>query len=160
AVAKDYIREMRAVQPEGPYQMTGMCEGAHIGFEMVKQLHAAGQKVSLFAVLDAWPVENTRNRLLSEFNDLFRPLRRGLRPMAEMNRTERIEYLRAKSYKYGTRILAKVMGTFREASPESAPPSIPINERFNRRYWPGPDFVPPQIQARITVLKVRKQPYW
>jgi amino acid adenylation domain-containing protein len=175
AVAKDYIREMRAAQPEGPYQMTGMCEGAHIGFEMVKQLTAAGQKVSLFAVLDAWPVENTRNRFLSEMRDLMRPLRRGFLPLKDLSRAEQIAYLREKSVRWSGRIVSKVLGGVQRLTGRSRHESgssngggggaggaefVPINERFSRRYWPGPDFVPPKIAAKITVLKVKEQPYW
>src|SRR5207253_7851962 len=48
-VASEYIQAMRTIQPKGPYYLAGICEGAHIAFEMVHQLEAAGQKVNLLA---------------------------------------------------------------------------------------------------------------
>jgi thioesterase domain-containing protein len=53
AMAARYIVEMRAVQPKGPYMLGGHSAGAHIAFEMAQQLHAAGERVGLLAILDA-----------------------------------------------------------------------------------------------------------
>ena len=60
--ASAYIAAMREVQPTGPYFLIGFCEGAHIAFEMARQLEAANQTVGMLAILDAWPVENTIDR--------------------------------------------------------------------------------------------------
>ena len=51
-MARDYIREMRAVQPEGPYLLCGECVGGIVAYEMAQQLHAAGQPVALVAMMD------------------------------------------------------------------------------------------------------------
>ena len=56
-MASLYIEEIRRVQPKGPYQLTGMCEGAHIAFEMVRMLSEAGDDIQMFCTLDAWPVD-------------------------------------------------------------------------------------------------------
>src|SRR5207248_6733880 len=50
SLAADYITAMRKVQPHGPYHLTGTCEGAHITFEMTRQLADAGQTVGLLAM--------------------------------------------------------------------------------------------------------------
>ncbi|MBX2998050.1 MAG: amino acid adenylation domain-containing protein [Caldilineaceae bacterium] len=52
-MAADYLREMRLVQPTGPYLLGGMCMGAHIALEMAQQLQTAGQEVSSLVILDA-----------------------------------------------------------------------------------------------------------
>src|SRR5581483_1984882 len=51
-LAGHFIKEMRAIQPEGPYQLGGHCFGALLAYEIARQLHAAGQRVSLLALLD------------------------------------------------------------------------------------------------------------
>ncbi|NET08281.1 MAG: hypothetical protein F6K16_27010 [Symploca sp. SIO2B6] len=51
-IAAYYIQEMRTVQPEGPYFMSGISFGGAIAFEMAQQLHAQGQKVGLLALFD------------------------------------------------------------------------------------------------------------
>jgi amino acid adenylation domain-containing protein len=48
-----YIKEMRSIQPEGPYLLGGKCFGGMVAFEMAQQLQAQGQKVALLALLDS-----------------------------------------------------------------------------------------------------------
>lgn len=52
AMASHYIKEMSAVQPEGPYLIGGMCFGGAVAFEMAQQLHAQGQQIRLLVFLD------------------------------------------------------------------------------------------------------------
>ncbi|HTQ31720.1 MAG TPA: SDR family NAD(P)-dependent oxidoreductase, partial [Opitutaceae bacterium] len=47
-----FIKEMRAIQPEGPYRLGGHCFGALLAYEIARQLHAQGQPVALLALLD------------------------------------------------------------------------------------------------------------
>jgi acyl-CoA synthetase (AMP-forming)/AMP-acid ligase II/thioesterase domain-containing protein/NAD(P)-dependent dehydrogenase (short-subunit alcohol dehydrogenase family)/acyl carrier protein len=51
-LAGHFIKEMRAIQPEGPYQVGGHCFGALLAYEIARQLHAQGQSVALLALLD------------------------------------------------------------------------------------------------------------
>ena len=51
-MAADYVREIRAVQPQGPYRLAGFCFGAVLAFEMASQLERAGQKVSFLGSFD------------------------------------------------------------------------------------------------------------
>ena len=50
--AADYIGEMRQVQPHGPYLLGGFSGGGITAYEMARQLEAAGETVSLVAMLD------------------------------------------------------------------------------------------------------------
>ncbi len=53
-LAAHYIQEMRLLQPEGPYFLTGLSFGGIIAYEMAQQLNAQGQKVALLALLDTY----------------------------------------------------------------------------------------------------------
>lgn len=55
AMAARYVEEMRAVQPNGPYQLGGYCFGGVVAFEMVRQLEAQGEEASVLALLDSSP---------------------------------------------------------------------------------------------------------
>jgi len=55
AMADHYLKEMREVQPEGPYLLGGRSSGGTIAFEMACRLAAEGQKVALLALLDTYP---------------------------------------------------------------------------------------------------------
>ncbi|MCB2015999.1 MAG: KR domain-containing protein, partial [Hydrogenophaga sp.] len=50
--ARDYIAEMRQVQPHGPYLLGGFSGGGITAYEIARQLEAAGEKVDLLVLLD------------------------------------------------------------------------------------------------------------
>jgi aspartate racemase len=52
-MAAHYIREMRTVQPNGPYLVGGWCFGGLVAFEMAQQLHRLGEQVELLAMFNA-----------------------------------------------------------------------------------------------------------
>jgi amino acid adenylation domain-containing protein len=66
-VARRYVTDLRRIQPEGPFQIGGYSSGAVVAYEMAQQLHAAGQQVSVLAVLDgSLPSSPVENKPLSE----------------------------------------------------------------------------------------------
>ena len=55
-MAAHYIKEIREVQPTGPYLIGGRSLGGIIAYEMGCQLKSQGQEVALLALLDSYPV--------------------------------------------------------------------------------------------------------
>jgi amino acid adenylation domain-containing protein len=55
-LAEDYVRRIRAVQPHGPYALTGYSFGGLLIYEMAVLLRRAGEEVGLVAVLDTFPM--------------------------------------------------------------------------------------------------------
>jgi len=51
-MAKDYLAEIRAVQPHGPYLLGGFSGGGLAAYEMALQLIEAGEEVPLLVLLD------------------------------------------------------------------------------------------------------------
>jgi aspartate racemase len=148
-LAAEYVRAMRAVQPSGPYLLAGFCEGAHIAFHMARQLQAEGLPVGLLAILDAWPVENTRSRLLWK----VRVVLRSLSQFGHLSRQQKAERVR--------RWIRRVLGPLaRRSEVAAAAAPRPAEVVFARRYFPGPDWTPPTFEGKIVVFRVRKQPYW
>lgn len=47
-----YTRELRSVQPHGPYRLVGYCLGATLALEMARQFEADGETVELLAMID------------------------------------------------------------------------------------------------------------
>ncbi|MFG3194288.1 non-ribosomal peptide synthetase [Streptomyces omiyaensis] len=60
-IAEDYVREIRAVQPEGPYHLLGWSFGAVVAQAMAVALQAEGQEVALLALLDGLPADPARH---------------------------------------------------------------------------------------------------
>ncbi|MFJ6141518.1 amino acid adenylation domain-containing protein, partial [Kitasatospora sp. NPDC092286] len=55
-VAEDYIAQLRAVQPTGPYHLLGWSLGGRIAHTMAARLQAEGEEVALLALLDSYPM--------------------------------------------------------------------------------------------------------
>jgi aspartate racemase len=51
-MAADYLHEIRALQPVGPYFLVGNCIGGVVAYEVARQLETAGQTVALLAMMD------------------------------------------------------------------------------------------------------------
>ncbi len=54
SMALDYIKEIKSVQPQGPYFLGGYCMGGTVAYEMAQQLVSAGQEVALVALLETY----------------------------------------------------------------------------------------------------------
>lgn len=63
-MAKHYVRELRSLQPDGPYRLGGMCFGAHIALEMAHLLLEQGADVDVVVALDASPPPTHRTMKL------------------------------------------------------------------------------------------------
>ena len=144
ALAADYLASVRAVQPEGPYLLAGMCAGGHIAFEMARQLESEGEQVALLAMLDTWPVENSSYYPLVLLEALRRRFRRpeGAPLLGWLWRSARQAIAR----------LVQKLQPGLSATPELA--------RWRARMWPGPGFVPARFGGEITVLRARRQAYY
>ncbi|KAF9110508.1 hypothetical protein BGX27_006274, partial [Mortierella sp. AM989] len=51
-MAKDYIGQIRRIQPHGPYQLLGWSFGGNVAHSMAAQLEKLGERVSLLALMD------------------------------------------------------------------------------------------------------------
>lgn len=73
-MAGHYIREVREVQPEGPYYLGGWSFGGVIAFEMARQLQAVGQEVAFLALFDTYSRLWDRPARPSSFRFVWRRL--------------------------------------------------------------------------------------
>ena len=76
AIAARFIREMRSLQPEGPYALGGISFGGMVALEIAQQLLASGQRVSLLALLDTGltnPAEPEQSTVVVDQGQRSRP---------------------------------------------------------------------------------------
>jgi amino acid adenylation domain-containing protein len=74
-VAAHYVREVKKIQPQGPYLLAGISFGGIIAFEMARILHRTDDDIRLIALMDtnlpgAFPVyskQEKRNRHIEAF---------------------------------------------------------------------------------------------
>ncbi len=74
----EYVREIRAVQPEGPYFLGGWCAGSGVALEVGRRLVAQGHRVALLALV-APVVHYARDHSLRSYWQRLSLLPRGER---------------------------------------------------------------------------------
>jgi thioesterase domain-containing protein/NAD(P)-dependent dehydrogenase (short-subunit alcohol dehydrogenase family) len=84
-----FIKEVRAIQPAGPYYIGGHCFGALLAYEIAQQLHAQGESVALLALLD--PTATT-SLDLGVFNSLGAKARYFLKLYGRMSLWEKVKF--------------------------------------------------------------------
>ena len=101
-MAAHYIKELRELQPEGPYFIGGRSLGGMVAFEMAQQLRAQGQTIGLLALLDTYP--SGYAKLFRNEATLSAALRRGLKRtkahlanLGSLSTREKISYLLEKA---------------------------------------------------------------
>jgi amino acid adenylation domain-containing protein len=155
AWAKNYISLIKAVQPEGPYFIAGMCEGTLIAFDMVQRLEEQGDEVGFFGVFDTWPEENTTIRWLHQLYTYQRTLQMLWRQPPE----ESYRYLRSRAGRLARTVIARVRPKAQVQGPVIRP-RREQGEAWEVRMFPGPSWVPPKVKAHIDLFRVKKLVYW
>jgi amino acid adenylation domain-containing protein/FkbH-like protein len=62
-MAAQYVADIRAFQPRGPYHLGGYCFGGNVALEMARQLHEQGEEVALLALLNCSPPNSDYERV-------------------------------------------------------------------------------------------------
>ncbi len=77
-LATRYVREIKAIQPAGPYFLASRLCGTNVSFEVAQQLHSAGEQIAFFAVIEFAPpplpisTPEVRRRYLSKSLEMVR----------------------------------------------------------------------------------------
>jgi len=62
-MAAHYLKEIREVQPKGPYYLGGFCLGGLVAYQMAQTLRSAGEQVALLAMIDSYNFNGVAPRL-------------------------------------------------------------------------------------------------
>ena len=79
-LATQYLEEICAIQPQGPYQLAGYCFGGTVAFEMARQLASRGERVAVLALIETFApsylmrIRQTLFRLAERIDQEFRAL--------------------------------------------------------------------------------------
>ena len=101
-MAAHYIKEMRELQPAGPYFIGGRSLGGMIAFEMARQLRSQGQEVGLLALLDTYPsgyakLLQDQTTLRARFDRAASRTKAHLANLNSLSLPDKLMYLVAKS---------------------------------------------------------------
>jgi len=150
-IAAENIRRLRALQPHGPYYLTGACFGGRVAFEMARQIAGAGERVGLLILLDpSPPFTDGEGRPRGQRAERGKPRKpfhaAGLvldrmalhaRNLVRLRGSERRAYLREKLRIVGEMIAQR--DPFRGDRSELIQRAVyAANRRAGRAYLPGP----------------------
>ena len=139
SLATEYAAAMRRVQPEGPYCLGGLCDGAHIGERVLLELESQGQEVALFAVIDTWVLQNSQRPFLWRVDYAHQRLRQ----VRNRSFGEQIQL-------YKRAINKQIQKLTRKRSARTD---------WEQAYWPS-NYVPPRFHAPVILFKRPKQPFY
>ena len=168
-MATNYLKEVRAFQPEGPYCLGGGSFGGWVAFEMARQLRATGQEVALLALFDTYGPgypkklpstsvwQERLNRLRLRFDLHWGNLRAA-------DGRQRLAYLREKAARWRRALVHRnrqriepflmvlrvrtQRGSFSKATRD-------VNQAG---HWAAGDYVPKPYAGRITLFRATQQP--
>lgn len=139
ALTNEYIAAIRSAQPHGPYCLGGLCEGTHIGEQIVLGLEAQGEEVGLFAIFDTWVLQHSQRRWLWKIHYYGQRLREMKRPT-----------LRARFAFYQRIARNKVAHALGKSAPR---------RDWSQVYWPK-GFTPARFRAPVILFKRPKQQFY
>jgi len=157
-MAAHYLKEIRTIQPEGPYFLGGYCFGGKVAFEMAQQLHMHGQEVALLTMLDAyapgyprklpWVQRAVIQRINVHVGNLWR-----LRPK------DQLHYIAEKGRIGKKRVETRLKGIARkvyQSLGRPLPPALQEVQATNRR--PVDPYVPRVYPGKIVLFRPSQQP--
>jgi amino acid adenylation domain-containing protein len=106
-MAAYYLRDLRKVQPRGPYHLVGYSFGGQMALEMARQLRAAGEQVGLLGMIDSRTMKHSDaiNRITPVQTRINRRVVRFRGNTGELPPLRRIGYVLAKLYTRSIRLL-------------------------------------------------------
>ncbi|MCB1330501.1 MAG: polyketide synthase dehydratase domain-containing protein, partial [Maritimibacter sp.] len=153
AAARDYIAEMRQVQPHGPYMLGGFSGGGITAYEIARQLEEAGEEIAALILLDTplpvRPPLTRRDRIMINWLNLKDE---GLSYVSTWARN-RIEWERRKR-QGGAGEAVEGEHVFHDAEIEAA--FLASVGKYHVRRWEGPlTLFRPPLMARWEVAPGR-----
>jgi amino acid adenylation domain-containing protein len=115
AMAAQYVREMRRVQPDGPYFLGGLSMGGVVAFEIAQQLLAEGERIGMLALFDTYRPDAVGHHCSDDARAKYpRRLREGFRErwgnLSRVDLSAQLGNTFSKLRTLGKRIKAKLLG--------------------------------------------------
>jgi thioesterase domain-containing protein len=151
-MAAKYIKEIRTVQPNGPYRLAGYSLGGMVAFEMAQQLQEQGQQVSLLALFDTYGHKSIVK--MKHFNTLSldRKVRLHWKNTVQLNPKKQLAYVFEKIRQRVQKLLIKLylrLGI-------KLPASLRLNAIHDAGLEAAHTYVPRPYPGRLVLFRATK----
>jgi amino acid adenylation domain-containing protein len=157
-MAAHYLKEIRQIQPEGPYLIGGRSLGGIIAYEMACQFRSQGDEIALLALLDSYPVGY--NKLAAQAGSLKRRAARTIRRMQthfenvrDLSFSNKFSYVVSKAGFAALKLKSKLWRTvYRsyEGLGRDLPSALRNVEEFN--WLAAHNYVPRPYDGKVTLF--------
>jgi amino acid adenylation domain-containing protein len=165
-MAAFYIRALKEMQPQGPYQLGGFCFGGIVAYEMARQLEAAGEKVSLLAVLESAPpnLDKLHARMPRSARFSIENVYENLRDFVSHSPSEQVAMVKRKARKMRDKLAPRHAD--RAAHPPPALKDLIDMSKYPKDYvkyaethWKALEsYLPGPYGGAVHLFRARKQP--
>ena len=157
-MATHYIKEIRAVQPEGPYFLGGHSSGGTVAFEMAQQLVAQSQKVAMLAMLDTYSP-----KLFISNPSIFRSVYVYLRTLLRLPLQDKVSYFLEKTLWWQSIMNSNYSLDFElwdkySLTQKLLPHEISLIQSIKQATMV--DYVPQVYQGKITLFRSKEELRW
>jgi phthiocerol/phenolphthiocerol synthesis type-I polyketide synthase E len=155
-----YIRDIRRIQPHGPYFLGGYCGGGTIAYEVAQQLQADGEQVALLALFDTMNWSKVPTTLWNKGSYSCQRLVFHASSFLSLNRRDQSRFLREKMEILRSRI--PVWRGMLQAKFSKHPSSAASLSLLLARIWQTNDracfqYVPRPYPGAVTDFRPRTQ---
>lgn len=167
-MAEFYIKEIKTVQPEGPYYLGGSSFGGLAAFEIARQLRAQGDEVAFVALLDTGTPDYpkflpTTGGLRSKFYTLVRRLQHHRDSLIKLNNKQRIEYVTVRLGKVKLKYRRKIRDNYKKLarkfySARNQPVPKNLIQLEDHIWRAGQKYVPQVYEGDVTLFRATHQP--
>ena len=169
-MAEFYIKEIKEIQPEGPYHLGGSSFGGLAAFEMARQLHSIGDEVAMLALFDTGTPDYPRvlpgtTRLLAKLFELIRRAQLHRDRLSATGPAGKAGYVGGLIKKASLQYRRRVRNSFKKAVRKfyqnyKGDGSIPSNYiQIEDQIWrAGQKYVPRTYPGRLTLFRASRQP--
>ena len=169
-MAAYYIKEIKSLQPKGPYYLGGSSFGGLAAFEIARQLSAAGDEIGLLALLDTgtpdYPIFlPSTTKFRSKVYEAVRRIQHHRDSLTQLEKQERFNYIKAKIGRVQLKYKRKFRNSYKKAvrefftrfRDESAIPSKYL--QLEDKIWKaGQQYAPKYYAGKVTLFIASVQP--
>jgi amino acid adenylation domain-containing protein len=155
-MASQYIKEIKTIQPTGPYFIASYSIGAYIIFEMGHQLMNSGDQIGILGFIDTYGKGYPKIESIWKFIQL--KISRQISTLSSFNIAGKIHYLLRKT-KYRVRDFStKVFASIFLFLPTKSPKSVLYNVVREAIYFAVDQYKLQTYPGKISIFRATKQP--
>ncbi len=167
-MARDYLLEIKSLQPSGPYHLCGASFGGLVAFEAARQLVAMGDTVGTLALFDTYAprylVAGGQESKIHPLKSLVfraKSVSNQLREMGDWKK--RLEFVRSKAAKVNKKVKRKIAWTknqfaieYNKATGRELPPDMMRNHAAIQTAMDG--YMPEKFDGNMVLFRASEQP--